>query len=106
MGTALTTVHQSSTPCCSHCGQEGHIADQCFHNPKSPAYRKSFRSKKDRKQDRSSDELSDRAMVSKSILHGDLQLPESMKNSWMIDSALTSHICNDDSLFETIRKTV
>ena len=51
VGTALTTVHQSGTPCCSHCGREGHIADQCFHNPKSPAYRKTFRSKNSKKQD-------------------------------------------------------
>ena len=110
--TALSTIQHDDI--CSHCGRKGHNADQCFHNPRSKGYRKDFCKKKgrmnnrrsstqkskhvDKKQGDGSKDSADVALVSKSVLRGDLVISESMKDKWMVDSAATSHICNDESL--------
>ena len=116
--TALATVHNYDKKTCSHCGRGGHVVDDCYHNPNSKSYRKGFKGKrkgprnnkkpnqqKQKKQEGGAKDLSDVALVSKTVLNLNVDDPDSIKDKWMVDSACTSHMCNDESQFHTLRKT-
>ena len=118
--TALTTVH-TGKPDCTHCGRGGHTANRCYHNPASEWYKKQIkyglrkdkkqgkrhgycRSKKKTKDSLDDDDVANVALMSKSVLRGDVHVPHSMKEKWVIDSASTSHICNNETVFESLTK--
>ena len=121
--TGLATVHQNSNtkkPSCTHCGRLGHRVSDCYHNPSSKSYRKGYRGKpkwnhKPKSQARKfavkdnstgqGEYNSDVAMISKSVLSENTHIKKPMRQEWMVDSASTSHICNDKSHFETLRRT-
>ena len=119
--TALATV-SSGRLSFSHCGRDGHTADRCFHNPACSYYRKdirtdvgkrnqrktkSFGNQKRKPKNESShdkDNVANVALMSKSVLHGNVLATSAMKKKWMIDSASTSHICNNEMHFESLTK--
>ena len=115
--TVLATVHHPHKQCCSHCGRGGHDADDCYHNPKSKSYRKGFRGKRKGLRNNSKSHqhkhkpeggfkhFSDVALVFKTVLNMNIDNPASIKDKWMVDSAATSHICNDHSQFFSLRRT-
>ena len=116
--TVLATVHHPPKQCCSHCGRGGNDADDCYHNSKSKSYRKGSRGKrkglrnkskshqhKQKKPEGGSEHLSDVALVSKTVLNVNIDNSASIKDKWMVDSASTSHICNGESQFCSLRRT-
>ena len=118
---AMATVSSGKLRC-SQCGRDGHTADRCFHNPACSYYRKdisidagkrnkrktkSFGNQKRKPKNVSShdkDIVANMALMSKSVLHGDVLATSAMKKKWMIDSVSTSHICNNEMHFESLTK--
>ena len=105
---------------CTHCGRPGHIASDCYHNPLSTSYRKGYRGKPKRnykpisQSKKFAEKVSpiqegeynpDVAIISNSVLDENEPMKKPMFHEWMVDSASTSHICNDRSHFETLRLT-
>lgn len=119
--TAMATVHHGKHRC-THFGREGHTMDRCFHNSASKWYKKEIKydfgkgnkhrnmmnsstaSNKNMQNSENDDELANVAMMSKSALRGEVEPTTRMKEKWMIDSASTSHMCNDPAKFETLQK--
>ena len=119
-GTALATV-QYGMHCCSYFGHEGHTADRCFRNPGSKLYKKEIKhelgkgnkqrtktnyvkpTKRNLRGSETIHELANVAMMSNSVLRGEVDLSLEMKEKWMVDSASTSHMGNNPKKLETLQ---
>lgn len=113
---------------CSHCGRGGHTADRCFHNPSSKMYRNEFPfkngngnknrgqsgSSQDKRKGKQNDDPGEKvanfafkanvALMSKSVLRGEVILPFTMKEKRFVDSPSTLQICNKEENFEMLTK--
>ena len=94
---------------CSHCGRHGHTSERCFHNPYSQSYRNSFMKNGGKNSHRRPHNAGHKNGNGKAPPAHTAMLTVSSalivcpkvecSSKWIIDSACTAHMTNDQSNF-------
>ena len=108
----ISTNNEDNSNFCSHCGRPYHNANECWHNPKSPKYRRNLRNEgrhldnkngggkngghgNDKKGGGAGKPV---AFITKTLTSDQKSERKQNESTWVIDCACTAHMTNELSI--------